>query len=415
MHRIGKTGRGTRVLLIAGLLATGPLGQVARADAITDCNIEAGKIILAADLKPPPANRAMAIVHTAAYEAANAITRRYPDDGMKLEAAPDASVDAAIATASHVAMLKLLPAQQAAIDASYQAALAKIADGKAKSAGIDVGERAAQAVLAARENDGAAGAEAYRPQTSASTYVPTTLPAVSHWPGRKPWLMASAAQFRPAPPPALTSETWARDYNESKAMGAKNSTQRSAEQTAIAKFWEATLPPIYYGVVRSVADMPGRDATRNARLYAAVAQATDDALIAVFDAKYHYGFWRPITAIRNGDNDGNDATERDAAWVPFIDTPMHPEYPCAHCIVASTVGAVLKAELGDAPAPLLTTTSYTAGGAARSWNSIDAFVDEVSNARIWDGVHYRNSAEVGKAMGRKVGELAARRYLQAKP
>ncbi|HZV38306.1 MAG TPA: vanadium-dependent haloperoxidase, partial [Pseudoxanthomonas sp.] len=256
---------------------------------------------------------------------------------------------------------------------------------------------------------------AYRPQTAAGIYVPTALPAVSQWPGRKPWLMANAAQFRPGPPPTLASETWVRDYDEIKAMGAKNSTRRSTEQTAVARFWEATLPPIYYGVVRSVADMPGRDVTRNARLYATVAQAMDDALIAVFDAKYHYGFWRPITAIRNGDNDGNGTTERDASWVPFIDTPMHPEYPCAHCIVASAVGTVLKAELGDTPAPTLTTTSHTAGDAARSWSSIDAFVDEVSNARIWDGVHFRTSTEVGKAMGRQVGGLAAQRYLRAKP
>ncbi len=397
------------------LAASGMASPDARADAITDCNVEAGKIIMAADMKPPPANRVLAIVHTATYEAVNAITRRYPGDGLMPDAVPGASIDAAVAAASHASLSKLLPAQQAAIDASYQAALAKIADDPAKSAGIGIGERAAQAVLAARENDGAAGTEAYRPQTAAGVYVPTALPAVSQWPGRKPWLMASAAQFRPGPPPTLASETWARDYNEIKAMGAKNGAQRSAEQTAAARFWEATLPPIYYGVVRSVADMPGRDVTRNARLYAMVAQAVDDALISVFDAKYHYGFWRPITAIRNGDNDGNDATERDPSWMPFIDTPMHPEYPCAHCIVASTVGTVLKAELGDTPAPRLTTTSYTAGDTARSWTSIDAFVDEVSNARIWDGVHFRNSTEVGRAMGRQVGELAAQRYLQAKP
>ncbi len=412
MRRIERIAAAMRAPLAIALLAT---GLSVRADAITDCNIEAGKIIMAADMKPPPANRVLAIVHTATYEAVNAITHRYPDDGLMLGATSDASIDAAVAAASHAALSKLLPAQQAAIDASYQAALAKIADDPAKSAGIGIGERAAQAVLAARENDGIAGTEAYRPQTAAGVYVPTALPAVSQWPGRKPWLMASAAQFRPDPPPTLASETWARDYNEIKAMGAKNSTARSAEQTAVARFWEATLPPIYYGVVRSVADMPGRDVTRNARLYATVAQAVDDALIAVFDAKYHYGFWRPITAIRNGDNDGNNATERDASWVPFIDTPMHPEYPCAHCIVASTVGTVLKAELGDTPAPTLTTTSYTAGDVARSWTSIDAFVDEVSNARIWDGVHFRNSTEVGKAMGRQVGELAAQRYLQAKP
>ena len=412
MRRIERISCAMRAPFAIGLLAA---GLPVQADTITDCNVEAGKIIMAADMKPPPANRALAIVHTATYEAVNAITRRYPDDGSKLEAAPDASINAAVAAASHAALSKLLPAQQAAIDASYQAALAKIADGKAKSDGIGVGERAAQAVLAARANDGAAGVGTYRPRTAAGVYVPAALPAVSHWPGRKPWLMASAAQFRPGPPPTLASATWARDYNEIKGMGAKNSTGRSAEQTAVARFWEATLPPIYYGVVRSVADMPGRDVTRNARLYAMVAQAMDDALISVFDAKYRYGFWRPITAIRNGDNDGNDATERDASWMPFIDTPMHPEYPCAHCIVASTVGSGVMGELGGKAVTRLTTTSYTAGGVARSWNSIDDFVDEVSNARIWDGVHFRNSTEVGKAMGRQVGELAAQRYLQAKP
>jgi hypothetical protein len=137
----------------------------------------------------------------------------------------------------------------------------------------------------------------------------------------------------------------------------------------------------------------------------------DDALIAVMDAKYHYRFWRPITAIRNGDRDGNAATERDASWMPLIDTPMHPEYPCAHCIISGSVGAVLKAEIGAGPAPALTTTSVTANGAARSWTSVDDFVQEVANARIYDGVHYRTSTEVGTAMGKKVGELAATKSL----
>ena len=125
------------------------------------------------------------------------------------------------------------------------------------------------------------------------------------------------------------------------------------------------MPPIYNGVVLSVADVPGREVTQNARLFAAVAQAADDALLAVFDAKYHYNFWRPVTAIRNGDLDGNDATERDASWTPFIDTPMHPEYPCAHCIVAGAVGTVLQAEIGTGSMPTLTTTSYLAKGPAR--------------------------------------------------
>jgi hypothetical protein len=174
------------------------------------------------------------------------------------------------------------------------------------------------------------------------------------------------------------------------------------------------VPTIYFPVVRSVADQPGRDITRNARLLAVTGQAMDDALIAVFDAKYTYNFWRPITAIRNGDLDGNAATERDASWVPFIDTPMHPEYPCAHCIVAATVGAILKAEIGDGPTPKLTTSSPTASDSARSWSQVDDLVHEVANARIYDGVHYRNSTEVGMAMGKKIGELAAAKYLLTK-
>jgi hypothetical protein len=164
--------------------------------------------------------------------------------------------------------------------------------------------------------------------------------------------------------------------------------------------------------VRSVASAPGREVTQNARLFAAVTQAVDDAMIAVFDAKYHYNFWRPITAIRNGDIDGNDATEREAAWVPFIDTPMHPEYPCAHCIVASTVGTVLRAEIGTGPIPTMTTTSDTAMGTARSWTNLDTFIQDVANARIYDGVHYRNSTEVGTAMGEDVGALAVAKYLR---
>ena len=152
--------------------------------------------------------------------------------------------------------------------------------------------------------------------------------------------------------------------------------------------------------------------TQNARFFAAAIQASDDAIIAVFDAKYHYGFWRPVTAIRNGDIDGNDATERDPSWLPFIDTPMHPEYPCAHCISAATLGTVLRAEIGSGPMPTLTTSSPTAKGATRSWTKIDDFVQEVSEARICDGVHYRNSTEVANRMGRQIGALAAAKYLR---
>lgn len=399
---------------VAFLLGAASLlsGAAARADTITDCNVTAGQAVTDGRMGPAPAARAVAIVHTAAYEAANAITKRYPASALKLEGAGGASVDAAVAAACHATLAMLVPSQQGAIDGSYQAALSKIADGDAKAKGIALGEGAAAAILASRSDDGATTAEVYRPHTTAGAYVPTVLPAGSVWPRRKPWLMTSAAQFRPGPPPALTSPTWARDYNEVKALGSKTSTGRTAEQTEIAGFWEATLHPIYGGLVRSVASVPGREVTRNARLFAAATQAMDDALIAVFDAKYHYNFWRPVTAIRNGDVDGNDATEREPSWAPFVETPMHPEYPCAHCTLAGALGAVLQAEIGNGPVPTLTTNSTSAKGAARSWTRVDDFVQEVSNARVYDGVHYRNSTEVGTLMGKHVGSLAAAKYLR---
>ena len=399
------------LLWAVALLAIGVSG-VARADVVTEWNVKGGEFITAARPITQQASRVMALAHTAAYEAANAITRRYPGGNrIRLEPKSDASVDAAIGAAHCAVLGRLLPTQQAAIDAACKAALDKIGDGAAKEAGIAAGQQAAALMLAARDDDGAGAPEAYRPTTTAGAYVPTTIPATTMWPQRKPWLLASASQFRPGAPPALTSERWARDYNEIKAVGGSASTLRSAEQTEIARFWETTLPPIYYGLVRNVAEMPGRDVMRNARLFAAVTQAIDDALIAVFDAKYHYGFWRPITAIRNGDVDGNDATERDASWAPLIDTPMHPEYPCAHCIQAATVGTLLQAELGHTPAPTFTTTSPTATAGPRRWSSVEAFVLEVGNARVYDGVHYRTSSEVGIAMGRRVGALAAERFL----
>lgn len=194
--------------------------------------------------------------------------------------------------------------------------------------------------------------------------MPTVIPAVTQWSQRKPWLLERADQFRPGPPPALSSERWARDFNEIKALGGRDSKQRSTEQTEIGRFWDYSLPAVYHGVVRSMALQPGRDVLANARLFATVAQAMDDALIAVFDAKYTYNLWRPVTAIRNGDVDGHDGTERDAAWAPLIHTPMHPEYPCAHCILAATVAILVKAEGRERPMPVLSASSPRAQCAA---------------------------------------------------
>jgi hypothetical protein len=388
------------LVLVAGMMLASPS---ARADVVTDANAKAAEI---ASRMPgtPPAVRTMAIVQVSVFEAVTAITGRYPAFRVNVTAPPGASLDAAVASATRTALLKLVPAQQAAIDADYQAAMKALPEGRARDEGIAVGEQAAVAVLASCAADGSVAANTYRPHTTPGVYVPTAFPIVAHWGKRKPWVMTSGDQFRPGPPPSLTSDTWKRDLEEIKAFGGKNSTRRSPEQTAIAQFWEATSPNVYWPVARSVATIPGRDVTDNARLLALAAMAMDDALIAVFDAKYTYNFWRPVTAIRNADGDA-----RDAGWLPFIDTPMHPEYPCAHCIVSASLGAVLAAELGTGPTPRLSSSSETARGGVRTWASVDGFVQEVALARIYDGVHYRNSTEVGAAMGKKIGELAVTR------
>lgn len=405
-----KTTLVTQSLCCISVLLTAPS---LHADALHDWNTRASEIVLTARLPAPQSFRVAALVQTAAYEAVNTITGRY-NGGAKPEVPVpvDASIDAAIAAAHRAVLSHLLPAQLPAIDSAYRAALASIASGSSKTTGVAIGEAAAARVLEARANDGADAVESYRPYATPGLYVPTTLPVLPQWPQRKPWGMRNAQQFRPSPPPSLTTARWASDFNESRDLGARNSSKRSAEQTDIAHFWETTGAGIYFQVVRSVTDSPSRDVTRNARLLALAAQAMDDAGIAVFEAKYAYNFWRPVTAIRNADLDGNKATERDPSWLPLIETPVHPEYPCAHCTVGAAVGAVLESDVGAQPSSPLHASSPTLPGVERSWSRIADFVAEVANARVWAGVHYRNSSEVGTTLGRKVGLSVAKNALR---
>lgn len=380
----------------------------ARADVVADANARAAEI--ASTVRATPiAVRAMAIVQVSVFDAVQSITGRHRPVIVTSAAPRGASVEAVVVAAARTALLVLVPAQKQAIEADYQAALAALPNGAARTDGIAAGERAANAVLAARASDGADAPDQYRPRTTPGVYVPTAQPLLPHWGQRKPWLMTEGSQFRPAPPPRLDSDVWRRDLAEITLMGGRSSTRRTAEQTAIARFWETTSPAVYWPVVRSLATARNADASDQALLLAEAAMAMDDALIAVFDAKYAYEFWRPVTAIRNAPEG-----VRDADWEPLIETPMHPEYPCAHCIVSAAVGAILEAWIGDRPSPLLRSTSPTAGGAERTWTSPADFVREVSEARICAGVHYRNSTEVGQAMGRRIGELAERRFSEAR-
>ena len=216
--------------------------------------------------------------------------------------------------------------------------------------------------------------------------------------------MTRGSQFRPEPPPALDSETWTRDLNEIRELGELNSKTRTAEQTEIGRFWFLTGARSYNPVVHQVAKAKDMDIVDCARLFALVSMAGSDAYIAVFDAKYAYNFWRPITAVRNADLTGNKASPRDTNWVPLGDTPMHPEYPCAHCITSAAVSTVMQGLVGEQVSEI-TLISASTPGVTRKWTRLRDYNEEVANARIYAGFHYRFSTEVGKDMGRKIGEL----------
>jgi len=396
-------------LLTAALLA---LPWMAAADVITEWNERAVASSLAAKQLPFVGTRTLAIVHTAMFDAVNSIAGRYAPYRAKVSAAAGASQEAAAVAAAHATLVEVFPDQKVTLDSAYAAALTRIPDGAGKTEGIAVGEKVAALAISQRASDGSAAPNTYRPVTSPGVYITTTLPIGSQWGSVTPWLMERGSQFRPGPPPSLTSAEWARDCNEIKDIGGKKSTLRSAEQTDIARFWVITGPASWDPIARQLADVPTRSLIENARLFALVETAAADAYIAVFDAKYTYNFWRPITAIRNGDLGGNPAVTRVADWEPVIDTPLHPEYPCAHCITSAAAGTVLEAEFGRGAVPTLTMTSTSAPGVVRKWGTIKEWMDEVSMARIYGGIHYRNSMLVGQEMGRKIGALAVQNYLR---
>ena len=318
--------------------------------------------------------------------------------------------EAAAAAAAHTVLSVIHPDRKADLDAALKASIPANTEGVA--AGIELGKEAAAGILALRAKDGMDTAESYRPVTQPGVYAPTVIPISSTIGAMKPWVMETPSQFRPEPPPALTSRTWTDDLNEIRELGGLKSTKRTAEQTEIGRFWFMTGPQAWNPIVRQLAAARKLDIVDCARLFAVTSLAASDAFVAVFEAKYHYNFWRPVTAIRNADLTGNAATPRDPSWLPLGDTPMHPEYPCAHCISSSAVGAVLTRLFGD-EIPEVSMTSTTAPGVTRKWTRIQDYTSEVSLARIVAGFHYRNSTRVGNEMGRKIGELTVATQLRS--
>jgi hypothetical protein len=394
------------VFLIAAALFVSPF---CRADIIVDWSQRAGAAIVAdgpaTSGNPIAMARALAMMHAAMFDAIDACDPKFSHYLAALPAAAGASPEAAAHAAARAVLAGLYPNQKTAIDQFYGNALGAIPDTSGKTSGVAIGEKAAQLMLALRKNDGTFGsADSYRPFTSPGTYVPTGLPVVSNVALRKPFALASSAQFRPGPPPLLNSAVWSHDFNETKEWGAANSPRRSAWQTDTARFWEQLGPPVSNQVARSLAASKPAALVERARVFALLNIAMLDGYLAVFDAKYHYNFWRPVTAIRNGDQDGNDLTVRDPTWRPLIDTPPHPEYPCAHCAADGAAGAILKSAFGTGNVAPFTLTYSAMPNVTREYSTIEQLQTEVSMARIWGGVHYRNSNEVGEALGTTIGE-----------
>jgi len=389
----------------------------AAANVITDWDEKAVAIVLppgpvAVAQQVYTAQRMMGMVHVAMFDAVNSIEPRYRPYLVQLPADPATSKEAAAAAAA-AAVLATIDAKTAGeMKVALATYLASIPDGAAKADGVKLGETVAAKVLAARANDGHDAADDYRPRTTPGVYVPTPITAGSMWSRVKPFAMATPSQFRPGPPVALESKEWATDYNEIKDYGGKTSAKRSPQQTETARFWLMVGPPAYHPFVRKLVTAKQMSVGDSARLMALAAVGLNEALIAVFDAKYHYNFWRPITSIRNGDNDGNPATDREATWQPIDNTPMHPEYPCAHCILSGTISGVLKAALGTEDIPEIAITSPTASGVTHRWTNLAAFTEEVANARIWAGFHYRFSTRIGTDMGQQIGEYVVKNVMQ---
>ena len=400
-----------RATFFTSLVAAALLTSSARCDVIMDWNAKADAIGIEKQLPNAPNARGLAMLHIAMFEAVNAIDRRYAPYKLNLAAERTTSKEAAAASAAYDILVALYPDQKADLDATLAASLSGIAETEAKSKGIELGKKAAAGIIALRANDSSDKTENYRPYTMPGVYVPTATPIESTSPALTPWVMGTGSQFRPGPPPALSSETWTRDLNEIREIGSRNSSKRTAEQTNIGRFWFQTGPRTYNPIVKQIAMARKMDVVDCARLFALSSIAGVDAFIAVFDAKYTYNLWRPVTAIRNADLTSNAATPREESWMPLGVTPMHPEYPCAHCIVAAAISAVLQSVAGD-EVDAISLTSPTAPGVTRKWTRLQDYSDEVSNARIYAGFHYRFSTEVGKDMGKKIGQLTVATQLR---
>ncbi|HET9223665.1 MAG TPA: vanadium-dependent haloperoxidase [Roseiflexaceae bacterium] len=356
----------------------------------------------------------IAFAQAAVYDAVVAIEGGYQPYQVRLAQVPDASINAAVATAAHHVLVHYFPAQQAALDADYATALAAVPDGPARVAGVAVGQATAAGIIARRQGDGLAADIGFSmPAPAPGVWqLPTGQNPMTPWASKlRPFTLRSPNQFRPDPPLALASRAWAANFNEIKAIGSLNSTSRTADQTDIARFWTTNPVVQYNAAFEEIALVRGLDTVQTARLFAMGNLVGADALIACFDAKYHYLFWRPQFAIPLGDSDGNPATVGDPAWKPLLGAPPHPEYPSGHGCLTAAEAEVLTAFLGTSQIEIdLTSTVPNLSQPRRHYVRATDLMQEVMNARVWGGIHFRDATIKGAGLGRKVAQWALKRY-----
>ena len=417
-RRLGNTLIGA---LIAVCLLFG--GQAARADAVTrtdavlDWNAVMEKTV---SQVPDPflQVRSATITQVAVFEAVNSITRDYEPYLGSVPAPPGASPEAAAIAAAHSALAGLHPDQIASLDAQRIASLAALPDGSAKDAGVAVGEAAALAVLAERIDDGSNTDTPYTHGPLPGQYRPTPpdfTPAFRPGLGQvKTFAIESGAQFRVPPPPALKSERYTRDYKEVKKVGEVNSTARPPDRADVARFYAANdAVQLYYPAARQASRAQGKTLAANARSFALLSMAMFDAAVACFDSKYFYDFWRPVTAIREGDRDANPRTREDLNWASFVPTPPFPSYPSGHASFGGAARRVLERMFG-AGGHAITLASPLVPDVVLSYTTWKQITDDVNDARIYGGVHYRFDQEEAARQGRRVGRYVLRHWLRPK-
>ena len=356
-----------------------------------------------------------AFVQAAVYNAVVGVEGRYAPYRFHAHAPRGTSAQAAAVAAAHTILVTYVPSAQAALGADYAASLAQLPDGAAKTRGIAFGIRAADSLIGLRAGDGRNAPILFTQPPAPGVWRPTPpafLPMSAPWLGFvTPLLVHSATQFAPPAPPALTSARYTRDFNEVKALGSLTSTERTAAQTRTATFFSGSALVQYNAALRDQVTVRHLDIVDAARMFAAIDMSVADAEITVWRAKYVYGFWRPITAINLAGTDGNPDTAPDPSWVPLFNTPNYPEYPSGYNAFNSTVVHGLE-NLFQTGHLQLTLISTTAPGVVRHYDSGRALLQDVVNARVWNGFHFRSADIASRDLGRQLADWTLDHYFQ---